>query len=685
MHTHAHIVHFSENDATLIGAVSTFISTGLRAGEACIVVATPSHRESLGQYLQAEGLDVTTLQTIGSYISLDAATTLARFMVDGEPDPVRFSEVIGQIIQNAAQGQRRVHIFGEMVALLWMEGNQRAALRLEDLWNDLSETLPFLLFCAYPMQSFSGNAYEKQFMQICQQHSQILPSESYNHLSQEERVRAFSLLQQKAQSLEIEIAERKAAEERLRVLAAIVESTDDAILSKDLDGIITSWNYAAERIYGYRAEEIIGQSVTRIFPPDQYAEFQHIMERIRQGKRVDHYETKRVRKDGTMLLVSVTISPLKDETGTITGASTIARDITEQRRLEDKSQRLFTSNLIGIFVADGHGTILEANQAFLDLLGYTQEEWQAGTDQQDALISAVTSSLSPMILDALQTGGNSDPQETMLPQKRGIDRPVLIAVTRIEHTETCIGFVLDISERKALEQRKDEFIGMASHELKTPVTSLKGFLGLLRRLLASQENERVLHYFTRMDMQIDKLTNLINDLLDVSRMQTGQLIYREERVELDSMVQEVVESVQETTQSHHIQLTGQTGVEVFGDRDRLGQVVINLLNNAIKYSPDTDCVIVRLAVDDKQAIVSVQDFGPGIDKEHHHKIFDRFYRVSDSEEKTYPGLGIGLAISHEIIKRHRGYLWVESQKGAGATFYLSLPLIQEESMPVSEQ
>jgi signal transduction histidine kinase len=253
----------------------------------------------------------------------------------------------------------------------------------------------------------------------------------------------------------------------------------------------------------------------------------------------------------------------------------------------------------------------------------------------------------------------------------------LVAVTRIEQTETCMGFVLDISASKELDKRKDEFISMASHELKTPVTSLKGFLGLLQRRLSLQGDEKALHFLARMDAQVTKLTKLINELLDLSKMQTGQLDYREERFDLDALVQEIVATVQETTQTHHLLLEGQTQGEVFGDRDRIGQVLINLLNNAIKYSPQANTVLVRVAISQNKALVSVQDFGIGIAKEHQHKIFERFYQVTDAEEKTYPGLGIGLHISCEIVKRHGGQMWVESKKGEGALFYFTLPLSQE--------
>ena len=797
-----HFVQFCETDAFLIHSVSEFIGAGLRAGDACIVLATKPHRESLEERLEGDGLEVAAASARGQYVSIDAAAMLSKFMVDGEPSPESFAEVVGSMIARAAKG-RRVRVFGELVALLWADGNLAAAIRLEELWNDLGKIHAFSLLCAYPMHSFGGEVYELEFTKICKQHSHVIPAESYTRLpSSDERLRAITQLQQKVHSLEVEKAERKGAEERLRVsenryrrlfeaskdgilivdprtrtitdvnpcltellgytreqllgqelwqiglfkdreanlealrelqekgfiryetvplhtkngqrrevefvsnlyqanghkiiqcnirditerkraeeallhLAAIVESSDDAILGKNLEGIITSWNASAERMYGYRAEEMVGQPVTLLFAPDRQDEFSQIMAHIRRGERVDHYETIRMRKDGTFLTVSVTVSPIKDSTGTIIGASAIARDITEHKRLEAKFRRLFDSNLIGVFVSDFAGTFLDANDAFLDLLGYTREELLAGTMQRDALNPSEFHYLSQNAVKALQETGASGTYETEYLHKSGRRIPVLVAVTRIEQTETCMGFVLDISASKELDKRKDEFISMASHELKTPVTSLKGFLGLLQRRLTLQGDEKALHYLARMDAQVTKLTKLINDLLDLSKMQTGQLDYREERFDLDELVQEIVETVQETTQTHHLLLEGQAQAEVSGDRDRIGQVLINLLNNAIKYSPQGDRVLVRVAISQNKALVSVQDFGIGIAKEHQHKIFERFYQVTDAEEKTYPGLGIGLYISYEIVKRHGGQMWVESKKGEGASFYFTLPLFQE--------
>ena len=688
MRASEHFVQFYEKDIFLLDSLSGFVSTGLAAGDACIVIATKAHRENLEERLKANGLDLAAAHMRGDYLSLDAVETLSKFMVDGLPEPERFAEVVGSVLVRAAKSQRSVRIFGDMVAQLWTEGNQAAAIRLEELWNDLyHKTYPFSLFCAYSMHDFDGEAHEVPFTEICKQHSRVIPGESYTALvSSDERLHAITLLQQKANSLEAEIAERKRAEERLRIsenryrrlfeeskdgilmvdpctgkitdanpamtellgctheqlldqefwqiglfpdreatlealrelqekqslcyatlplhtkdgqcrevefvgilyqadgytviqcnirditerkraeeehsrLAALVESSHDAIVGKTLDGIITSWNQAAERLFGYSASETVGKPITLIIPPTLHQEEEEIIGKLRQGIRIQHYETVRLRKDGTLIDVSLSISPIKNSAGKVIGAAKIARDI---------------------------------------------------------------------------------------------------------------------SERKELDQRKDEFISMASHELKTPITALKGFTQLLHRRFKSRgDDEESLHFLARIDTQLNKLTKLISDLLDISKMQTGQLEYRMEAFDLDVLAQEMVENVQGTTQTHRLLLEKTAGVHILGDRDRMGQVLINLLTNAIKYSPDADRVIVRVAPDGENALVSVQDFGIGIAEAYQEKIFDRFYQVSDPEEKTYPGLGIGLYIVRQIIKRHQGHLWVQSQKGEGSIFSFSVPLAHE--------
>jgi signal transduction histidine kinase len=213
-----HFVQLYETDVFLLNSLGGFIGTGLEAGDACIVVATKEHREELDERLKARGVDVALARASGQYLSLDAAETLSTFMLDGQPEPGRFAEIVGSLIARAAAGRSRVRIFGEMVALLWAEGSQAAAIRLEEIWNQLGETRPFLLFCAYPMSGFGGEALTESLGHICAGHSRVIPAESYTAITdQDERLRAITLLQQKANSLEAEIAERKEAENSLRV------------------------------------------------------------------------------------------------------------------------------------------------------------------------------------------------------------------------------------------------------------------------------------------------------------------------------------------------------------------------------------------------------------------------------------------------------------------------------------
>lgn len=238
-------------------------------------------------------------------------------------------------------------------------------------------------------------------------------------------------------------------------------------------------------------------------------------------------------------------------------------------------------------------------------------------------------------------------------------------------------YYTDITERKQAEQRKDELISMISHELKTPVTGIKGFTQVLYSRFKKRDDEETLHFLSRMDAQINKLTRLINDLLDISKMNVGKLRFAEEVFDLDTLIQETVENLQAVTPTYTLRIERRARAQVFGDRDRIGQVLLNLLTNALKYSPEAEVVRIHAFCEGDHAVVSVQDFGIGIAEAHHQKIFERFYQVTDPVEKTYPGLGIGLYLSNEIISRHSGRMWVESQRGKGATFSFSLPLYRK--------
>jgi PAS domain S-box-containing protein len=239
------------------------------------------------------------------------------------------------------------------------------------------------------------------------------------------------------------------------------------------------------------------------------------------------------------------------------------------------------------------------------------------------------------------------------------------------------GVTMDVTERIELERRKDEFISIASHELKTPITSIKVFNQLLQKKF--KEDDQASRYLNRMNVQIDKLTTLISDLLDVSKIQAGKLELRKEPLRLDSLVREIAETIDATAQNHHVEVRGSVSREVYADHDRIGQVIVNMLTNAIKYSPDSEKVVVTMSETADGATVSVTDYGVGIPDEHKDKIFERFYRVYDTRDKTFPGLGMGLYISEVIVRRHDGKMWFESTSGSGSTFHFRIPFPPRKS------
>lgn len=231
-----------------------------------------------------------------------------------------------------------------------------------------------------------------------------------------------------------------------------------------------------------------------------------------------------------------------------------------------------------------------------------------------------------------------------------------------------------ISERKELEGRKDDFISMASHELKTPVTSLKLYAQLLGKEFGkSKSNKKIITLLSKFIFQIDKLDLLVSDLLDLSKINLNKFETRKELFDLNSLVKEVIKTTQPDLKDHKVQVLGKVKKEVLADRNRIGQVLTNLLTNAAKYSPNDKRIKIALKENEKIIAVSVRDFGIGINKEQQNKIFERFYRVRESFQTTFPGLGIGLYISSVIIKSHEGSIFVKSKPNFGSTFTFTLP------------
>jgi signal transduction histidine kinase len=226
---------------------------------------------------------------------------------------------------------------------------------------------------------------------------------------------------------------------------------------------------------------------------------------------------------------------------------------------------------------------------------------------------------------------------------------------------------------KELERRRNEFISVVVHELKTPLTSLKGYAQLLHRKNVKAGDEQSTYMTERIISQVDKLTNLINDLLDATRVTAGQLTLHEELFPFDELVEEIVSELQLTTEQQTIYCEGKARQTIWGDRTRIGQVISNLLSNAIKYASRADRILVKTTTADNTITLCVQDFGHGIPKELQEKVFDPFYRVEKTGYISAPGLGLGLHIATEIIRQHKGSLWLESAEGKGTTFCFTLP------------
>ncbi|HJT56143.1 MAG TPA: ATP-binding protein [Ktedonobacteraceae bacterium] len=275
-------------------------------------------------------------------------------------------------------------------------------------------------------------------------------------------------------------------------------------------------------------------------------------------------------------------------------------------------------------------------------------------------------------IQALQAGADDYITKDMV-QGELLHRLIRYAIERRKAEQERERLVREQIIRDEHEARRNEFISMVVHELKTPLSSIKGYSQLLGRRSQRAGDEQGTQLATRMDQQVNRLTSLIDDLQDVNRMEGGKLRLRESTFAFDELVAEVVADIQLTTEQHTFVIEGQTGATIYGDRERISQVLMNLLTNAIKYAPQSETILVKLIRNTEFVQVCVQDFGPGIPKELQAHVFEPFYRVETSHGSAQ-GLGLGLAIAAGLVERHQGCMWVESEEGAGATFCFTLPL-----------
>jgi len=388
---------------------------------------------------------------------------------------------------------------------------------------------------------------------------------------------------QRIDGVGIDVTDRTMAEHARFRLAAIVESSDDAIISKTLDGIVTSWNAGAARLFGYSAEEMIGQPILKLIPEELWSEEHDILSKLRQGERIDHYETRRLAKDGSWVEVSLTVSPIRDITGAIVGASKIARDIGALRRA----------------VADRESLLLSERNAR--------------------------------------------------------------------------------AEAERLSHLKDEFLATLSHELRTPLTTIMGWANLLRRRsnIGPAELKAAVETIHR---NAQAQAQIIDDLLDMSRIISGKIRLQSEAIDLRDLVQVAVDGIRPAAATKNISVSvvmDDSADLVAGDAARLQQVLWNLLTNALKFTPANGSIRVTLQRAGGGMEIHVKDSGVGIHQSFLPHVFERFRQADGSTTREHGGLGLGLSIVRNLVELHGGSVAVHSEgPGAGATFSVRLPLLQ---------
>ncbi len=515
-----------------------------------------------------------------------------------------------------------------------------------------------------------------------------------------------------------DVTERNRAEKAGALLAAIVDSSDDAIVSKSLDSTILSWNAGAQRLFGYTPEEAVGKSITLIIPLERRDEERAILERLCRGERIEHFETVRVTKDGRMIDISLTISPIRNAEGRIIGASKIARDITErkqtQRRqteIEGDTLRLLELNRAildnmgeGLYTVDSHGLVTYMNPAAERLFGWTCDEL-LGRRMHDVTHYKHPDGTPFPIEDCsgyqvLHHGVVLTDHEDAFIRKDGSFFSVSYCSSPLRSGPLTVGLVVvfrDTTEQKKAEERlkqseerlrqlaadlsesnrrKDEFLATLAHELRNPLAPIRNGLQIIR--LARDGGTAAEEARAMMERQLGNMVRLVDDLLDVSRISRGKLELRKERVELTAVLNNAVETSLPAVEHGGHELTISVPPDpIFVDADvlRLGQVFANLLNNAAKYSERGSRILLSAKRQAGEIAVSIKDSGVGIPREMLPKIFELFTQVDRSLERSQGGLGIGLTLVKRLVEMHGGTVEARSEgHGMGSEFVVRLPL-----------
>ncbi|TFF30416.1 PAS domain-containing protein [Mucilaginibacter psychrotolerans] len=492
-----------------------------------------------------------------------------------------------------------------------------------------------------------------------------------------------------SRDLRREIADRQALINSQQLLLNITSAAPAALWMSDETGMITYANQTWTTWTGQPNEEVLGTGwLEAILPEDRIRAAEKFLNDLEE-RRPYEVDFRLLFKDGSVHWCIATGNPQYNESGVFVGYIGACTDVTEKKvidiELEQSNAELnaqikqfeFVTDFmpVQLWTAKTTGELDYLNKRAIDFLGLPEGDiigpnWleQVHPDDRDACVKTWVSSLE---------SGNLYQFEFRLRDKDGNYRWHLSRALPFMSDGIILkwfGTNTDIHEQKELQRQKDDFLGIASHELKTPVTSIKAYAQVLGAMFVKEGDAKKAAMVEKMDSQLNRLTNLIGDLLDVTKINSGKIQFNKTWFDFNDVVRDNVQDLQHTTNKHTLEMDFAETGEVYSDKDRIGQVITNLITNAIKYSPHSDRIIISTKIEGADAVVRVQDFGIGIPDDKKDRVFEQFYRVSGSKQHTFPGLGLGLYISSEIIKREGGKMWVNSVEGKGSTFCFSLPV-----------
>ena len=506
-----------------------------------------------------------------------------------------------------------------------------------------------------------------------------------------------------------DITERWQVQEMRERLAAIVDSSDDAIISTALDGTISAWNRGAENVFGYPASEIVGKPMLLLLPPERIDEESDILARIKRGESVEHFETVLLRKDGTRIDVSMTISPIRDGNGMIVGVSKVARDITGRKQAEqivrssEEKFRQLAENIDEVFwMMNAAGTeIIYISPAYEQIWGRSCKSlYETPMDWSEAISPGDREHAHETFMRQLQ--GEKIDSEYRISTPDGQERWIRDRAFPIRDNDGQLiriaGIAVDITERKRYEEEliharkgadaaneaKSEFLANMSHEIRTP---LNGIIGMTDLVLGTELTAEQRDYLETAKFSADALLNVINDILDFSKIEAGKIELEEVAFSLTDCVESALKTMTLRANEKGLELLCDIAAEVpqmvRGDPGRLRQVLLNLVGNALKFTEKGE-VGIRVVADSIEGKASmlhfiVFDSGVGIAPEKLELIFDSFNQADASTTRQFGGTGLGLTISRCLVQMMGGRVWVESELGAGSRFHFTVRLVTERN------